>query len=93
MPGASAPHPVPPPPTAAAEGCSLHLSPPLPAPTPAAPVITSANNAQFHTLRPEAVAPLQHTPCDYCQARGGRRLLHPSGSPAAAAGPVLPPAY
>ncbi|KAL4855593.1 putative sodium-coupled neutral amino acid transporter 7 [Chlorella vulgaris] len=43
--------------------CGLFSSP-LCWPWP--PVITSHNNAQFHTLRPEA-ADLRRTPCDYCQ--------------------------
>ena len=34
-------------------------------PLPAAPVITSANNPHFRTLRPEPA--LNQSPCDYCQ--------------------------
>ena len=33
-----------------------------------APVLSSADNAAFHTLRPGGGA-LQHSPCDYCQVR------------------------
>lgn len=54
-------------PAAAASASPSHAcsSPVTPLSPPAAPVITSANNPHFHTLRPE---PAQNqSPCDYCQ--------------------------